>query len=269
MTVQRIMGTEVEYGISIPTEPAVNPVISSTHVVLAYAASVAAPRARRPRWDYEVESPSRDARGYDMAGLFGSAAPDPDDIGAANVILSQRRAAVRRPRAPRVLGAGGHQPAGRRDLRQGRRTRDGDRGPAGRRRSWGQARAHVQEQRGRQGRFVRHPRELPLLPGHTISGDRQRSAAVLRLPPGLRRVRPGRHRPAGGAGRLPARAAQRLHRGRGRAGDHPQAGHHQHPRRAARRRRQVPAAARDHRRRQPGRDRPPTSRSAPRRWCSA
>ncbi len=88
MTVQRIMGTEVEYGISIPTEPAVNPVISSTHVVLAYAASVAAPRARRPRWDYEVESPSRDARGYDMASLFGNGSPDPDDIGAANVILS-------------------------------------------------------------------------------------------------------------------------------------------------------------------------------------
>ncbi|WP_111765867.1 depupylase/deamidase Dop [Nakamurella deserti] len=88
MTVRRIMGTEVEYGISIPTEPSVNPVISSTHVVLAYAASVAAPRARRPRWDYEVESPSRDARGYDLAGLFGSASPDPDDIGAANVILS-------------------------------------------------------------------------------------------------------------------------------------------------------------------------------------
>ena len=83
------MGTEVEYGISIPSDPSVNPVISSTHVVLAYAASVAAPRARRPRWDYEVESPSRDARGYDLAGLFGgNLAPDPDDIGAANVILS-------------------------------------------------------------------------------------------------------------------------------------------------------------------------------------
>jgi Pup amidohydrolase len=83
------MGTEVEYGISIPSDPAVNPVISSTHVVLAYAASVAAPRARRPRWDYEVESPARDARGYDLSNLFGGALnPDPDDIGAANVILS-------------------------------------------------------------------------------------------------------------------------------------------------------------------------------------
>ena len=89
MTVRRIMGTEVEYGISVPGEPGVNPVISSTQVVLAYAASVAAPRARRPRWDYEVESPLRDARGYDLSSLFGQAVePDVDDIGAANVILS-------------------------------------------------------------------------------------------------------------------------------------------------------------------------------------
>ena len=88
MTVRRIMGTEVEYGISVPGEPGVNPVISSTQVVLAYAASVAAPRARRPRWDYEVESPLRDARGYDLSALFGAAGPDVDDIGAANVILS-------------------------------------------------------------------------------------------------------------------------------------------------------------------------------------
>jgi Pup amidohydrolase len=88
MSARRIMGTEVEYGISVPGEPGVNPVISSTQIVLAYAASVAAPRARRPRWDYEVESPLRDARGYDLSALFGSSDPDIDDIGAANVILS-------------------------------------------------------------------------------------------------------------------------------------------------------------------------------------
>lgn len=88
MTARRIMGTEVEYGISVPGEPGINPVISSTQIVLAYAASVAAPRARRPRWDYEVESPLRDARGYDLSSLFGVNEPDIDDIGAANVILS-------------------------------------------------------------------------------------------------------------------------------------------------------------------------------------
>ncbi len=88
-TARRVVGTEVEYGISVPGDPAANPVMSSTQVVLAYAASVAAPRARRTRWDYEVESPLRDARGYDLSGLYGPGVdPDVDDIGAANVILS-------------------------------------------------------------------------------------------------------------------------------------------------------------------------------------
>ncbi|MDQ6658829.1 MAG: proteasome accessory factor PafA2 [Actinomycetota bacterium] len=86
---RRIMGTEVEYGISVPGDGTANPVMTSTQVVLAYAASVAAPRARRPRWDYEVESPLRDARGYDRSSLFGQMVePDVDDLGAANVILS-------------------------------------------------------------------------------------------------------------------------------------------------------------------------------------
>ncbi len=89
MSVRRIMGTEVEYGISVPGDGTANPVMTSTQVVLAYAASVAAPRARRPRWDYEVESPLRDARGYDRSSLFGQMVePDVDDLGAANVILS-------------------------------------------------------------------------------------------------------------------------------------------------------------------------------------
>ncbi|MDT7558016.1 MAG: Pup amidohydrolase, partial [Pseudonocardiales bacterium] len=55
------MGTEVEYGISVPGDPTANPVITSTQVVLAYAAAAELPRAKRARWDYEVESPLRDA----------------------------------------------------------------------------------------------------------------------------------------------------------------------------------------------------------------
>lgn len=83
------MGTEVEYGISVPGDPSANPVVTSTQVVLAYAASVAAPRARRARWDYEVESPLRDARGYDLSSLYGPIVePDIDDLGSANVILT-------------------------------------------------------------------------------------------------------------------------------------------------------------------------------------
>jgi proteasome accessory factor PafA2 len=86
---RRIMGTEVEYGISVPGDATANPVLTSTQVVLAYAAAADIPRARRARWDYEVESPLRDARGFDLAGPSGPGhEPDVEDLGAANVILT-------------------------------------------------------------------------------------------------------------------------------------------------------------------------------------
>ncbi|RJQ77579.1 depupylase/deamidase Dop [Amycolatopsis panacis] len=86
---RRIMGTEVEYGIAVPGDATANPVLTSTQVVLAYAAAAEIPRARRARWDYEVESPLRDARGFDLSGPGGPGHdPDVEDLGAANVILT-------------------------------------------------------------------------------------------------------------------------------------------------------------------------------------
>ncbi|MDF0530540.1 depupylase/deamidase Dop [Tsukamurella sp. 8F] len=86
---QRIIGTEVEYGISAPRDPSANPILTSTQAVLAYAAAAGVPRAKRTRWDYEVESPLRDARGFDL-GRNNGPAPivDADEIGAANMILT-------------------------------------------------------------------------------------------------------------------------------------------------------------------------------------
>src|SRR6187549_2864291 len=90
MTARRIMGTEVEYGISVPGDPTANPVITSTQVVLAYAAAADIPRSRRARRDYEVESPLRDARGFDLSAptLHNPVDSELDDLGAANVILT-------------------------------------------------------------------------------------------------------------------------------------------------------------------------------------
>ena len=90
MTARRIMGTEVEYGISVPGDPTANPVITSTQVVLAYAAAADIPRCRRARWDYEVESPLRDARGFDLSAptMHSGTDSELDDLGAANVILT-------------------------------------------------------------------------------------------------------------------------------------------------------------------------------------
>src|SRR5690606_29910530 len=90
MSVRRIMGTEVEYGISVPSQPGANPMVTSSQVVNAYGARPELSRNGRAQWDYEEESPLRDARGFTYAG----AAYDPtealsdEDLGLANAILT-------------------------------------------------------------------------------------------------------------------------------------------------------------------------------------
>jgi proteasome accessory factor A len=89
MTVARVMGTEVEYGISVPGQPNANPMLLSAQVVNAYSSGLPAGRSRRPAWDFEEESPLRDARGYDLGRRV---APEfveaEEDAGMANVILT-------------------------------------------------------------------------------------------------------------------------------------------------------------------------------------
>ena len=52
MSVRRVMGTETEYGISVPGQPGANAMVTSSQVVNAYQAASSA-RARRARWDFE------------------------------------------------------------------------------------------------------------------------------------------------------------------------------------------------------------------------
>ncbi|WP_166138393.1 depupylase/deamidase Dop [Nocardioides ochotonae] len=87
MSVRRVMGTEIEYGISVLGQPMANPMVASTQVVNAYASSTL--RARRARWDFEEESPLRDARGFDMSRQVADSTQLTDeDLGLANVILT-------------------------------------------------------------------------------------------------------------------------------------------------------------------------------------
>jgi proteasome accessory factor A len=88
MSVRRVMGTEVEYGISVPGQPTANPTTLSSQVVNAWAVADA-PTRRRPRWDFEEESPLRDARGFDLSPAQALDHTDLDeDSGMANVILT-------------------------------------------------------------------------------------------------------------------------------------------------------------------------------------
>jgi len=90
MSVRRIMGTEVEYGISVPGQPGANPMVTSSQVVNAYGARPELNRNGRARWDYEEESPLRDARGFTYSGALydPSEALADEDLGLANVILT-------------------------------------------------------------------------------------------------------------------------------------------------------------------------------------
>ena len=79
MAIPKVFGTATEYGIAAAGAPDFNPVLSSSLLISTYAGSL-----RRIRWDYEQESPMRDARGFEP--VPANAGSD-EDLGLANVIL--------------------------------------------------------------------------------------------------------------------------------------------------------------------------------------
>ena len=266
---QRIIGTEVEYGISSPSDPTANPILTSTQAV---------PGVRGRRGHSAGQADAVGLRGRITSARRAGLRPQPGNRPSADRGRrrgrcgehdpDQRRAPVRRSRPPGVLGPRGDRPAGCGHLGQGGGARHGGRGQArGKRAGGGQAPA-LQEQRRRQGRVVRLARELPDEPADPVLGRHRGADAVPGVATGRHRLRAGGHRSRRRRARFPAHAARRLHRGRGRTGDHPQARDHQHPRRAARRRGQVPPPARHHRRREPRRDVHLPQGGVQRRWCS-
>ncbi|MQA01336.1 MAG: proteasome accessory factor PafA2 [Streptosporangiales bacterium] len=87
MSVRRVMGIETEYGISVPGQPGANAMLTSSQIVNSYPTAAAA-RAKRARWDFEEETPLRDARGFDVSRDTADASQLTDeDLGLANVIL--------------------------------------------------------------------------------------------------------------------------------------------------------------------------------------
>ncbi|ABD11991.1 MULTISPECIES: depupylase/deamidase Dop [Frankia] len=90
MSARRIMGIETEYGVSVPGQPNTNQMLASSLVVNSYASRTSAPGSRA-RWDFEEESPLRDARGFELPrepAVDPSAPANEDDLGLANVILT-------------------------------------------------------------------------------------------------------------------------------------------------------------------------------------
>ena len=89
MSVHRVMGIETEYGISVPGHPHVNSMLTSSQVVNAYGHSVAMPSRLAARWDFDEETPLRDARGFDLTRADADPSQLTDeDMGLANLILT-------------------------------------------------------------------------------------------------------------------------------------------------------------------------------------
>ena len=81
MAIPKICGIETEYGISVRGGSDFNPILTSSLLINAYAK----PAFRRVRWDYEEESPLRDARGFERAAQQDVVVED--ESGLVNIIL--------------------------------------------------------------------------------------------------------------------------------------------------------------------------------------
>ncbi len=79
MAIPKVCGIETEYGVHA-SGPDANPVSASSILINAYAAEV----DRRTRWDFEDESPERDARGYAREGAL----PPMVETHLANTVLT-------------------------------------------------------------------------------------------------------------------------------------------------------------------------------------
>lgn len=82
------MGIESEFGILAPQTPSADPIVLSSRAVLGYGLEIFPSRSQRMRWDYDVETPLRDARGFDMSRAEADPSQFTDeDYGVPNLVL--------------------------------------------------------------------------------------------------------------------------------------------------------------------------------------
>jgi len=82
MAIPKVMGVETEYGITVRNQPDFNPILASLLLINSYETY----RTARIRWDYEAESPLRDARGFEYAD--DRELPSKEESRLINLILS-------------------------------------------------------------------------------------------------------------------------------------------------------------------------------------
>jgi proteasome accessory factor A len=79
VSLRTVIGTEIEYGITVQNQADFNPVLASSALINSYAGDRA-----RIQWSFDEESPGRDARGFG----FEDTLPSEMETGLVNVVLT-------------------------------------------------------------------------------------------------------------------------------------------------------------------------------------
>ena len=243
MAIPKVMGTEIEYGITVKNDRDFDPISSCVLLVNAYREDSTA----RILWDYDQENPLADARGFQVDGEKYTPNQQ-ENIARNKTLVNGARYYVDHAHpeysCPEVTNARElviHEKAGERIVEQSRRDANALLPPGTQMliyknnsdrkgNSYGCHENYLMDRRTSFKQIVEH-----LMPFFVTRQVYSGAGKV-----GTREPRPPL--------RLPARAARGLLRDRSRARHDGQAADHQHARRAARRPREVPPPARDRRR---------------------
>ena len=79
MAIEKVLGTETEFGITVRNQADFNPVLASSMVINSFAGGRA-----RIQWSLEEETPGRDARGFGPE----TEPPSETETGLVNVVLT-------------------------------------------------------------------------------------------------------------------------------------------------------------------------------------
>ena len=263
MAIVKVLGMETEYGIIIRGAADPNPIAASSTLINAYVAEL----NRKVEWDFEDETPGRDARGFAREGSM----PPEVETHLVNAVLTNgaryyvdhAHPEYSTPECANALDAIRYDKAGElilarsvaaaaRVLPPGQSLLVLKNNSDGKGNSYGAHENYLMDRSVPFARIVSH-----VMP-HFVSRQIYTGAGKVGCEASSQRQR---------GDPLPAHPAGRLLRGGSRTGDHPQAPHRQHPGRAALRLPEVPPPARHRRRRQHVRGRQlPEGRVRP-RWC--
>jgi len=210
MPLPSVLGSEIEYGITVQGDPDFDPISSCVLLVNAYQDNEGRPDTLGLR----AGEPARRCARLPRRGREVHAQPAGEH--RAQQDAPERRALLRRPRAPGSTRPRSHQRPRSDRVRARGRAHHGGRAPRGDGApARGSDAVDPQEQQRPQGKLLRQSRELPDRAPHAVPRDRRAHDSVPDHAQRVLRRRESRQREPRAAVRVPDQSARGLLRDRG------------------------------------------------------